>query len=60
MFNAVRPRTSLAQFDGFFVGEIGGDFLGDFAGGGPFCAALEGGDEADAFLGGEVRAIIVA
>jgi hypothetical protein len=52
--------STLAQFDFFFVGEVGGDFLGDFAGGDPFGPALESGDEADAFLGAEVRAVVVA
>src|SRR3954468_9048127 len=52
--------SRLAQFDRFFVWEVGGDFLGDFAGGGPFGSALEGGAEAAAFLWGEVGAVVVA
>ena len=49
-----------AQADLSFGGEIGGKFLGYISGGGPFDAALEGDDETDAALGGEVFAVVMA
>ena len=51
---------SVAGTDFFGGGKILGDFLGDFAGGGPFGATLKGGDETDAFLGGDVGAVVMA
>src|ERR1041385_2723347 len=60
---AARPTgtgSRLTQLHFFFVREIGGNFLRYFAGGGPFGSALEGCDEADAFLSGDVRTVVVA